>query len=79
MANVYDAPRLAVFYDWADAQLRAPAANEARSKSLSGVGCGVRVDLPEGFILRVDVAWSLDDKPSDNSHAHTWVKISKSF
>ncbi|MBF0485329.1 MAG: ShlB/FhaC/HecB family hemolysin secretion/activation protein [Candidatus Omnitrophica bacterium] len=77
-AKLYDALHLAAFYDWAEAYLRVPA-GEKKDKKLSSLGCGLRYDLPENFSARLDVAWPLDQLPSDGNHMHAWVKISKDF
>ena len=78
-ATLYDALRVAVFYDAANSHLRQPAAGAKKNTTLSSVGCGVRFNLPEDFSMRVDFAWPLDKTPSDGNNLHTWVQVSKSF
>jgi len=78
-AKFYDAIRLAVFYDWAWAHLRRPLATEAKDKTLRGAGVGFRFNLPEDFSVRVDIAWALDNLPTDRRGMHPWFQISKSF
>jgi len=78
-AKFYDAVRFAVFYDWAYAHLRRPSATESKDKTLRGAGVGFRFNLPEDFSVRVDVAWALDNLPSDRRGMHPWVQVSKSF
>ena len=78
-AKLYDAIRVAMFYDWATSRLRRPTASEEKNKTLRGAGCGLRFNLPEDFSLRLDLAWPLDNTPSDGDHLHTWVQVSKSF
>jgi len=78
-AKLYDATRLAVFYDWGTATLRSVEPGEQKNANLSSVGWGVRYDLPESFSVRMDMAWPLDDEPSDGNSVHTWVKVSKEF
>lgn len=78
-ARFYDAFRTAVFYDWANAFLRRPGATEEKYKTLSSLGCGIRFNLPEDFSLRVDLAWPLDNTPSDSDHMRPWVQVSKNF
>ena len=78
-AKLYDALRLATFYDWGRTGVRTVALAERENKSLGGYGCGIRYDLPENFSLRVDVAWPAIQHSSDNRHVQTWVKVSKDF
>lgn len=78
-AKFYDALRMVLFYDWANARLRRPTATEEKTKTLRAAGCGLRFNLPENFSIRAEVAWPLDNTPSDSDHAHTWMEVSKSF
>jgi len=78
-AKFYDAVRIIAFYDWANVRLKRPVGTEEKNKTLRGVGCGLRFNLPENFSLRVEVAWPLDNTPSDSDHAHTWMEVSKTF
>lgn len=78
-AKLYDAFKLAVFYDWANARLRRPTVTEEKNKTLRGAGLGLRFNLPEDFSLRLDIAWPLDNTPSDSDHMHPWLQISKNF
>lgn len=78
-AKLYDAFRVAIFYDWANARLRRPTGTEEKERTLRAAGYGLRFNLPEDFSLRLDFGWPLDNTPSDSDHLHTWVQISKSF
>jgi len=78
-AKLYDALRVAMFYDLASSHLRQPAAGAKKNTTLSSVGCGVRFNLPEDFSLRLDLGWPLDKTPSDSDHLHTWIQVSKNF
>ncbi len=78
-AKLYDAFRFAMFYDWANTRLRRPSATEEKNKTLRSVGWGFRFNLPEDFSIRVDIAWALDNLPSDRRGMHPWVQVSKSF
>lgn len=78
-AKFYDAVRFAMFYDWANTRLRRPSATEEKNKTLRGAGFGFRFNLPEDFSIRLDIAWPLDNTPSDSDHLHPWVQVSKSF
>lgn len=71
--------RITLFHDWSYAWLRRPGANEKKNNSLRSFGCGLRFSLPEQFSLRIDVAWPLDETPSDGDHMHMWFMISKEF
>jgi hemolysin activation/secretion protein len=78
-AKLYDATRLAIFYDWGTTSFREVAPGDIKNSNLSSVGWGVRYDLPESFSVRMDMAWPLDNTPSDGKNVHTWVKVSKEF
>jgi hemolysin activation/secretion protein len=78
-AKAYDALRFAMFYDWANTQLRRPTATEEKNKTLRGAGWGLRFNLPEDFSIRLDFGWPLDNTPSDSDHIHPWIQISKTF
>ena len=78
-AKVYDAVRIVTFYDWSNTRLIRPTATEEKSTTLRGAGCGIRVNLPEDFAFRVEVAWPLDRTPSDGDNVRTWGEVTKSF
>lgn len=78
-AKLYDSLRWAVFYDWGRTSLRRAGSGERKDRTLDSAGLGLRFDLPEDFSMRIDIAWPLSDSPSDQTHAHTWVKVSKDF
>lgn len=50
-ANFYDAFRVVTFYDWASSRLKKPTAPTDKTKTLSSLGCGVRLNLPEDPLL----------------------------
>jgi hemolysin activation/secretion protein len=78
-SSLYDAVRLAGFYDWGAVSLRKAAVGEQKTRSLKDVGFGIRYDLPESFSIRYDVAWPLYERASDNAGVHQWLKVSKDF
>lgn len=78
-AKIRDALRFIAFYDWSNTRLYRPTAREETSDTLRGTGCGLRINLPEDFSLRVEVAWPLDRTPSDSDNVRTLTEISKSF
>lgn len=78
-AKLYDALRFAGFYDWGNTRLRRPIGTEEKNKTLRSAGCGIRLNLPEDFSIRVDLAWPLDNTPSDSDHLHAWASASKTF
>ena len=78
-AKLYDAVRWVAFYDWANTRLRRPLVGEEKNKTLRSIGTGIRITLPEDFSARLDIAWPLDQLPSDKKHVHTWIEISKNF
>lgn len=79
-ATLYDAVRIVGFYDLGIVWLKRPQfANEFKNKILTSAGGGIRFDLPENFSLRLDLAWALDDSPSEGDRLHTWLAVSKSF
>lgn len=78
-AKFYDAVRLAMFYDWANARLRRPTVTEQKDRTLRAAGCGLRFNLPEDFSVRLDFAWALDNPPSDANQVHRWIQVSKDF
>jgi hemolysin activation/secretion protein len=78
-ATFHEAFKLALFYDWGWAQLHRPQPEERKEGTLSGAGIGFRLNLPENFSLRADLAWSLSKKPSDDDNFHPWLSISKEF
>lgn len=78
-ATFYEAFRVVMFYDWGHTRLKRPAAGEEKHKTLRSAGTGLRFNLPEDFSLRFDLAWPLDNTPSDSDHLHPWLQISKDF
>lgn len=77
--KIYDTFRIISFYDWANARLRRPTGTEQKTRTLRAAGCGLRINLPENFSVRVEVAWPLDNTPSDGDNVHTWTEVSKTF
>jgi len=78
-ANLYNALKLFIFYDWGRAVLKSPYAGREKSRGLKSIGCGFRMNLPEGFSLRVDLGWPLSIMPRDGDHFHKWIGVSKDF
>jgi hemolysin activation/secretion protein len=78
-AKFYDAYKTVIFYDWATTRLKKPTGTEEKNRTLHSVGCGLRFNLPEDFSLRLDLAWPLDNTPSDEDHMHPWMQVSKTF
>jgi hemolysin activation/secretion protein len=78
-ANLHDALRVALFYDWGHVSLRNPQPGQAKERSLDSLGCGVRLTLPENFFIRVDLAWPVSGEPGDHRGEHTWLQVSKEF
>ncbi len=78
-ARLYDALRLAAFYDWGHVTLRNPQAGELKQRSIDSLGWGVRFNLPENFSFRIDFAWPVKGRPSDQHNEHTWIQITKEF
>jgi len=77
--KLYDAFRLAAFYDWGHVALRDPQPGEAKDRTLGSYGCGARLTLPNNFFFRVDAAWPSTGKPSDDRSEHTWMQVTKQF
>ena len=78
-AKLYDALRVAAFYDWGHVHLRTSQPGVFKSRILDSYGCGLRVTLPENFFFRVDFAWPVTGQPSDHRGEHTWVQVTKQF
>ena len=78
-AKLYDALRLAAFYDWGRVTVRVPQSGQFKDRVLDSYGCGIRLTLPENFFFRVDFAWPVTGKPSDGRNEHTWVQVTKQF
>lgn len=76
-AKFYKALKFFIFYDWGEARVKSPEGEREGKKTIRSIGCGARLNLPEGFSLRVDLGWPLDFIPSDDDHFHPWVGISK--
>ncbi len=77
--KVYDRLRFVTFWDWANVVSRRTQPGERTTNTRSGVGFGVRFNLPERLTFRVEAAWPLSAKPSDNSNCHVWNEVSISF
>lgn len=78
-AKWYDSIRMVGFYDLATTRLRRTSPGEKKRSTLRSAGCGLRVSLPNDFYIRVDLAWAMDQLPSDKRHMHPWTQITKSF
>ena len=78
-AKLYKALKLFIFYDWGRAVLKSPYAGREKVRGIKSIGCGLRMTLPEGFSLRVDLGWPLSIMPKDGDHFHPWFGVSKDF
>ena len=77
--KIYDAIRIAAFYDWGHVNLKTPQPGEIKQRILDSYGCGLRLTLPDNFSFRLDTAWPVTGKPSDGRNEHTWVQVIKQF
>jgi len=77
-AKLYDALRIATFFDWGHVSLREPEGG-AQHGTLDGYGCGLRLTLPENFFFRIDAAWPISGEAANNRSEHTWLQVSKEF
>ncbi|MDD5614138.1 MAG: ShlB/FhaC/HecB family hemolysin secretion/activation protein [Candidatus Omnitrophica bacterium] len=78
--KLYDTLRFVSFYDWGHVFLRNPQVGENKYTTLRSAGCGLRFNLPaRGLFARLEIGWPLDQTPSDNNHARSWVRVSKVF
>jgi hemolysin activation/secretion protein len=78
-AKLYDSLRTVFFYDWGHVSLRNPLPGETQDHSLSDIGVGLRLNLPENLSVRLDFAWPVSGKPSDDHNEHTWLQVKKDF
>jgi len=78
--RLYDAIRIAGFFDWGHVAFRSAQPGEAKQRTLDSAGWGVRLNLPENFSVRLDFAWGIKGRPLvDEHHQHTWLQVSKEF
>ena len=77
--KVYDRLRFVTFWDWANVVSRRTQPGERTTNTRSGVGFGIRFNLPQRLTFRVEAAWPLNAKPSDNSNCHVWNEVSVNF
>ncbi|HNQ50161.1 MAG TPA: ShlB/FhaC/HecB family hemolysin secretion/activation protein [Candidatus Omnitrophota bacterium] len=76
----YDANRLVVFFDYAQASLNNPQAGEKKHPCLKGWGFGWRLNIKDNLTFRVEVGYPIgDEMPSDGDHAHPWVELTTKF
>ena len=78
-AKLYDALRFVAFYDWANTALKRPQLDEQKNRTLRSIGCGLRLNLPEDFSIRLEFAWPLDNKPSNGNNVQTLASVVKNF
>jgi len=77
--TIYDAVRIAFFYDLGYVRLKNAQAGERKTQTLRAAGAGIRITLPKDLSARVDFAWPLDINPTDGDNLHIWFQLSKSF
>ena len=79
-SSIYDATRWAIYYDFGYAGNNSSLPGETKSKVLNGMGVGFRINCPEGFTVRVDMAWPLGgDKASDGDWFRSYIKVATQF
>ncbi len=78
-AKLYDALKIAGFWDWGHVKFRSTQIGEVKQRTLDSFGCGIRFNLPENFSFRIDFAWPVMGKPSDQNNEHTWLQVTKEF
>jgi hemolysin activation/secretion protein len=67
------------FVDGAYATLRSPTVGEDRSKNYAGAGGGLRIDLPNNFLARLEWAAPVGDDPTDGSNGQFYFTVSSDF
>ncbi len=77
--KLYDATRIAAFYDLGHVNLRNPQVGESKNRTLDSAGCGLRFNLPENFSSRLDAAWPISGKTADSDGVHIWTQATKEF
>lgn len=78
-ARLYDALKFDLLYDWGNVHINSAQPGEHKNATLRSYGFGIRFNLPEDLMLRLDFCWPQGAMPSDGSREHTWVEFSKTF
>jgi len=78
-STLYDAARIAVFYDAGFARLNKAQVGEKKHATIDGWGVGLRFNLPEDFSIRLDTAFALGKTPSDGKNNRTYISVTKKF
>jgi hemolysin activation/secretion protein len=74
----YDALRLVCFYDWANARVNNPQADEGKSETLRSWGYGLRFNVKDLF-LKFEMGYPLGKTSYDGNRAHPWVEFEWKF
>lgn len=74
----YDAVRLVCFYDWANARLNNPGADEKKSQTLRSWGYGLRFNVKD-LSLKFELGYPLGKISSDGKRAHPWIEFDWKF
>ncbi len=77
--KLYDAIRIPLYYDFGHVTLRNPQVGEKKETSLSSIGTGLSLNLPEDLTLRLDVAWKVNGETFDDKGQRVWMQASKQF
>ena len=78
-AKLYDALKFDLLYDLGNVHLNSAQPGEKKNATLRSYGFGIRFNLPEDLMFRIDFCWPEGAMPSDGSREHTWVEFSKTF
>lgn len=77
--KLYDAIRIPLYYDFGHVTLRNPQVGEKKETSLSSIGTGLSLSLPEDLTFRLDVAWKVNGETFDDKGQRVWMQASKQF
>jgi hemolysin activation/secretion protein len=71
--------QFALFADHGTVKTKRPGAGQSGSRSISGVGFGVRANLPDDLNLRADLGFALGTEPLSGGTAVPYIQLARPF
>ena len=77
--SLKDSFRLVSFYDLGFVHLNNTSVGEKENQTLRGWGYGVRLNVRDNLICRLELGYPLGREPADGNNMHPWIEITARY
>jgi hemolysin activation/secretion protein len=75
----FDKFQVAVFADHGTVTLKTPAAGQSKTQNITGLGVGLRANLPHDLSVRADLGFHVSNRPDSGGTAFPYIQLMKRF